>query len=126
MNDPLLSPAWRRLRNLARIATLVWVALWLTFAILSRLGEPATVEGMTSLAIRGGGLVVLALAAWFAPNIGGWLLVLVGVLALGGGFRFSQNPLLLVRVILGGPPIGLGVLLLLASGRSQRGPPSTG
>jgi hypothetical protein len=39
---------------------------------------------------------------------------------------FTHNPLLVVRVILGGPPSGLGILLLVAPWRLRGEPSSSG
>ena len=107
--------ARRRIQAIARVCLVLWVGPWLLFAILSRLGEGASIEGMATLATRGGTLIALALIAWRAPMIGGWLLLTVGLLLLNGVFRFSQNPNVIVRLILGGPPLFIGVLFVAAA-----------
>lgn len=79
MSDAARYPGRRWIRTLARIFLLIWVEFWLCFAAGTRLGEPATAEGLATLAIR------------------------------GGAFRFAQGPHVLVRLILGGPPLAVRV-----------------
>jgi len=107
-------PTRRILRIIARVVLLLWVGFWLFFATASRIGEGMSAEGMTTLLVRGGVLLVLAAIAWFAPAVGGWLLVASGVLLCTGFLPFAPRALVVVRVFLGIPPILVGTLLVLA------------
>src|SRR5574338_959526 len=90
------------LRAIARAILLLWVGFWVFFAVASRLGEGMSEAGWHTLVIRGGTLLIVAAIAWFVPRIGGWLLVLSGVL-LGAGFLpFTHHAYLTVRLVLGG------------------------
>ena len=113
-------PTRHRLRIIARVVLLLWVGFWLFFAIASRVGEGISGEGMTTLVMRGGVLLVLAAIAWFAPTVGGWLLLTSGVLLCTGVLPFARHALVVVRLVLGVPPILVGTFLILAfPGRTE-------
>lgn len=113
-------PSRRRLRIIARAVLLLWVGFWLFFAVASRVGEGISGEGMTTLVMRGGVLLVLAAIAWFAPRVGGWLLLASGLLLCTGVLPFARHALVGVRLVLGVPPILAGTLLILAfPGRTE-------
>lgn len=102
------------LRAIARTILVLWVGIWLFFAVASRLGEGMSEAGSHTLAIRGGALLIVAATAWFAPRIGGWLLLLGGVLLGAGLLPFTHHAYWTVRLILGGPPVLVGLLLIVA------------
>lgn len=98
---------------------MLWVGFWLFFAVASRLGEGISEAGLHTLATRGGALLLVAAIAWFAPRIGGWLLLLGGVLVGAGLLPFTHHVHLTVRLMLGGPPILVGLLLMVAFGKPR-------
>ena len=118
---PPASPARRRLRIIARAILVLWAGFWLFFAVASRLGEGMSDAGTRSLVVRGSALLIVAATAWSIPRIGGWLLVLGGVLLGAGMLPFMPHAPLTVRLFLGGPPALIGTLLIVAFG----GPPSS-
>ncbi len=112
-------------RAVGRVILVMWAGFWLLFALLSRIAESFGAGGLPTLLTRGGAILVLVLAGWFVPRVGGWLWVLAGVLLLGGAFDFVRYAPLLTRAILGVPPIVTGALLLWAEHRSA-GPAARG
>lgn len=110
-----VTPNWPRV--LARTILALWAGFWLLFALMSRAAEGFGAGGLPTLAIRGGAILVLVLAGWFVPRVGGWLWVVAGVLLLGGTLSFVRHVPLLTRAILGVPPLLTGALLLWAERR---------
>jgi hypothetical protein len=97
------------------VVLLLVAGFWLFFAIASRWGEGFSAAGLPSLATRGGGIILLTAVAWRWPLVGGWLLLLVGVLLYGGAVPFARNPSIMVRIMLAGPPALVGALLVVAA-----------
>jgi len=119
MTESAGSPTARRLRLLARGVLLLFAGFWLFFAIASRWGEGFSAAGLPSLVTRGGGIVLLTVVAWRWPLVGGWLLVLVGLLLFGGAVPFARGPSIVVRIILAGPPTLVGALLVAAASAAR-------
>jgi hypothetical protein len=99
---------------------MVAIIFWLWFGIGS-----AYVEGLgpmnwvMHILVPGGVFVLSTLVAWRWEGLGGTLLVLEGLLALGFmvrtflAGRFTAHTLVLMCLTLGLPPLAAGVLFLL-------------
>jgi hypothetical protein len=96
------------------------IVFWLWFGIGSAYVERAgPVNWLMHILVPGGIFVLSTLVAWRWPGIGGALLVLEGIVALGfivRAFlwgRFTASTLTLMCLTLGLPPLAAGILFLL-------------
>ncbi len=101
----------RRLLLVTRILITLLGGLWLLFIIASRWAEGFTAEGIPTLLTRGGGVAILLVTSWRWPRLASVLLILVGISLFGGLASFTRGAPVSTRLIIGGPPIILGMLL---------------
>jgi len=117
--------AWQR--SMARILMIIAIVFWLWF----RIGSAYDVEGagplnwLMHILVPGGIFILSTLVAWRWEGIGGVLLVLEGLVALGFivraflGGRFTTSTLTLMCLTLGLPPLAAGILFLLCRQKSR-------
>jgi hypothetical protein len=110
-------PAWRR--TTARFLMVVSVVFWLWFGIGSTyVGGPGPLARLMHMPLPGGLIVLSILVAWRWEVIGGVLLVLEGLLALGSIVRglvqgtLTTSSLTLMCLTLALPPLAAGILFL--------------
>jgi hypothetical protein len=108
-------------RSTARILMIIAIVFWLWFGIGSAYVERAgPVNWLIHVLVPGGIFILSTLVAWRWPGIGGTLLVLEGVAALGfivRAFlqgRFTASTLTLTCLTLGLPPLAAGILFLFS------------
>lgn len=101
----------RRLQLVTLILITLLGGLWLLFIILSRWAEGFSSEGITTLLTRGGGIVILLVTSWRWPRIGSVLLILAGISLFAGLASFTRGAPVSTRLMIGGPPAILGMLL---------------
>jgi len=106
-------PGPRWILIVARALLLLCGGFWLFFIVASRLGEGFSVEGLTSGLLRGGAIALLMVLGWYRPRVCGWLLIVLGL------FFLRANPTNPGNLMLGAPPLLLGVLLVWASRRGR-------
>jgi len=106
-------------RPTARILMVIAVVFWLWFGVGSAYVERAgPVNWLMHVLVPGGIFILSTLVAWRWPGIGGTLLVLEGIAALGfigRAFlqgRFTASTLTLMCLTLGLPPLAAGILFL--------------
>ena len=116
--------AWQR--PTAWILMIIAIVFWLWFGIGSAYVERAgPVNWLMHILVPGGIFVLSTLVAWRWPGIGGTLLVLEGIVALGfivRAFlwgRFTASTLTLMCLTLGLPPLAAGILFLLNRHKSR-------
>jgi len=107
-------------RSTARILMIIAIVFWLWFGIGSAYVERAgPINWLMHILVPGGIFILSTLVAWSWPAIGGTLLVLEGIAALGfivRAFlqgRFTASTLTLMCLTLGFPPLAAGILFLL-------------
>jgi len=110
---------WQRLT--ARILMIIAIVFWLWFGIGSAYVERAgPINWLMHILVPGGTFILSTLVAWRWPAIGGTLLVLEGIAALGfivRAFlqgRFTASTLTLMCLTLGLPPLAAGILFLFS------------
>ena len=108
-------------RSTARILIIIAIVFWLWFGIGSAYVERAgPVNWLMHILVPGGIFILSTLVAWRWPAIGGTLLVLEGIAALGfivRAFlqgRFTASTLTLMCLTLGLPPLAAGILFLFS------------
>ena len=116
--------AWQR--SMARILMIIAIVFWLWFGIGSAYIEGAgALNWLMHILVPGGIFILSTLVAWRWPGIGGTLLVLEGIVALGfivRAFlwgRFTTSTLTLRCLTLGLPPLAAGILFLLCRQKSR-------
>lgn len=118
--------AWQR--STARVLMIIAIAFWLWFGIGSAYVERARPLNWLMHTPVPGGTFILSLStlvAWRWEGIGGALLVLEGILALGCiiraflGGSLTTSTLVLMCLTLGLPPLAAGILFLLHWQRSR-------
>jgi hypothetical protein len=103
-------PNWRITAGLVIvIAIAIW---WMAFGIAEFLFDTSTIAGLIEGGLVGGVLLLTGLVAYRWRYIGGWLLVLEGVLPIFLAVS-SGNLNFIVLLLLAGPPILAGILFLL-------------
>lgn len=112
--------AWQR--STARVLMIIAIAFWLWFGIGSAYVERARPLNWLMHTPVPGGIFILSLStlvAWRCEGIGGALLALEGIAALGFIVRafllgsFTTSTLLLMCLTLGLPPLAAGILFLI-------------
>jgi hypothetical protein len=99
---------------------IIAIVFWLWFGIGSAYVEKAgPVNWLMHVLVPGGIFTLSTLVAWRWTGIGGMLLVLEGVAALGFIVRaflqgsFNTSTLILMCLTLGFPPLAAGILFLI-------------
>jgi hypothetical protein len=120
----MIQRTWQR--STARVLMIIAIVFWLWFGIGSAYVERAgPVNWLIHILAPGGIFVLSTLVAWRWPGIGGTLLVLEGIVALGfivRAFlwgRFTASTLTLMCLTLGLPPLAAGILFLLNGHKSR-------
>jgi hypothetical protein len=110
--------AWQR--STARILMIIAIIFWLWFGIGSAYVEKAgPVNWLMHVLVPAGIFTLSTPIAWRWTGIGGTLLVLEGVVALGFIVRaflqgsFNTSTLILMCLTLGFPPLAAGILFLI-------------
>ena len=105
---------------------IIAIVFWLWFGIGSAYVEGAgPVNWLMHILVPGGIFTLSTLVAWRWPGIGGTLLALEGIVALGfivRAFlwgRFTASTLTLMCLTLGLPPLAAGILFLLCWQKSR-------
>ncbi len=105
---------------------IIAVVFWLWFGIGSAYAERVgPVNWLMHILVPGGIFIMSALVAWRWEGLGGALLVLEGIVALGFIVRaflwggFSASTLMLMCLTLGLPPLAAGTLFLLCWQKSR-------
>jgi hypothetical protein len=108
-------------RPTAQILMIIAIVFWLWFGIGSAYVERAgPVNWLIHILVPGGIFILSTLVAWRWPAIGGTLLMLEGITALGfivRAFlqgRFTASTLTLMCLTLGLPPLAAGILFLFS------------
>ena len=114
-------------RPAARVLMIIATVFWLWFGIGSAYVENAgPFNWLMHVLVPGGIFILSMLVAWRWEAIGGALLVLEGLAALGFIVRafvrgsFTASTLLLMCLTLGLPPLAAGILFLICWRRSRR------
>ena len=114
------------MRSAARVLMIIAIVFWLWFGIGSAYVENAGLFNWLMHILAPGGIFILStLVAWRWEAIGGALLVLEGIAALGFIVRtflwgsFTASTLVLMCLTLGLPPLAAGVLFLLCRQKSR-------
>jgi len=109
--------AWQR--SAARVLMIIAIAFWLWFGIGSAYVERAgPFNWLMHILVPGGILILSTLIAWRWEVIGGALLMLEGLAALGFIVRvfllrnITASALVLMGLTLGLPPLAAGILFL--------------
>jgi len=119
--------AWQR--SAARVLMIIAIAFWLWFGIGSAYVERARPLNWLMHSPVPGGTLILSLStlvAWRWEGIGGALLALEGIAALGFIVRaflwgsFTASTLVLMCLTLGFPPLAAGILFLVWWQRSRK------
>jgi hypothetical protein len=120
----MVQRTWQR--PTARVLMIIAIVFWLWFGIGSAYVERAgPVNWLMHILVPGGIFVLSTLVAWRWPAIGGTLLLLEGIAALGfivRAFlwgRFTPSTLTLMCLTLGLPPLAAGILFLLCWQKSR-------
>lgn len=107
-------------RSAALVLMIIAIVFWLWFGIGSAYVEKAgPFNWLMHILVPGGIFILSTLVAWRWEKIGGALLVLEGLVALGfigRAFlwgRFTASSLVLMCLTLGLPPLAAGILLLI-------------
>jgi hypothetical protein len=115
-----------RQRSSALVLMIIAIVFWLWFGIGSAYVENAGLSNWLIHTLVPGGIFILStLVAWRWDGIGGVLLVLEGLVALGFILRafawgsFTNSNLVLMCVTLGLPPLAAGILFLVCWQRSR-------
>jgi hypothetical protein len=116
MTDLAGPTARRRALLVGRALLLLCGALALVFIVASRLGEGFSVAGLVSGVLRGGFVALLMWLGWRAPGLSGWLLVIVGLLLA------TMLPFNTVSLMIAGPPLLVGALLIWGSWPAKGAP----
>jgi hypothetical protein len=110
--------AWRR--TTARFLMIIAMVFWLWFGIGSSCaGGTGPLARLIYMPVPGGIFILSMLVAWRWEGIGGALLALEGIVALGfitGAFlwgSFTASTLVLMCLTLGLPPLVAGILFLI-------------
>jgi len=116
--------AWQR--STALVLMIIAIAFWLWFGVGSAYVERAgPFNWLMHILVPGGIFILSTLVAWRWEGIGGALLVLEGLVALGlivRAFlwgRFTASTLVLMCLTLGLPPLAAGILFLICWQRSR-------
>lgn len=112
-------------RTTARVIAYLWAFFWIGFGLLSGPAEGLDLAGTVVHALIPGGLFLLvALAATRWPSQSGALLLLTSAAVISAGYtmivgeRSSIGALILTMLLLAGPPLVAG-LVLLRTGSSR-------
>ena len=110
--------AWRR--STARVLMIIAIAFWLWFGIGSaHVERSGPFNWLMHILVPGGIFILSTLVAWRWEGIGGALLVLEGLVALGFIVRafllrnVTASTLVLMCLTLGLPPLAAGILFLI-------------
>jgi hypothetical protein len=113
-------------RSTARILMVIAIVFWLWFGIGSAYVERAgPVNWLMHILVPGGIFILSTLVTWCWPSIGGTLLVLESIVALGFIVRaflwgkFTTSTLTLMCLTLSLPPLVAGILFLLSWYKSR-------
>ena len=117
---------WAWQRSAAWVLVIIGIAFWLWFGIGSAYIERAgPFNWLMHILVPGGIFMLSALVAWRWQGIGGALLLLEGIVALGfiaSAFlrgRFTASTLTLMCLTLSLPPLAAGLLFLVCWQRSR-------
>jgi hypothetical protein len=116
MPDTTGALARRRVLAVGRALLVLCCALALVFIVASRMGEGFSVAGLVSGILRGGLAIVLVWLGWRAPGLSGWVLVIVSLLLA------TILPFNAVSLMIAGPPLLVGALLIWGSWPAKRAP----
>ena len=108
--------ARRRVLLAGRVLLMLCGSLTIIFIVASRLGEGFSVAGLVSGILRGGFVALLMWLGWRAPGLSGWLLVIVALLLA------TILPFNTVSLMLAGPPLLVGALLIWGSWPAKSAP----
>jgi hypothetical protein len=111
---------WKQSRSAAQILMIIATVFWLWFGIGSAYGENAGLfNWLMHILVPGGIFILSTLVARRWAGVGGSLLVLEGIAALGFIVRafvrgsFTASTLTLMCLTLGLPPLAAGILFLI-------------
>ena len=103
---------YKWMRNTARVLIGVWTAFWLFFGIASSIGEKM-INDMVVVSII---VLIPAVITWWKEKIGGWLLLIIGLVVLIGYLfvmHFLLKYLILNDLMLSFCPLVAGLLIIL-------------
>lgn len=126
-----LSPSANWMTFAARILVVCWAGCWVLFMavyLVSAIGKPINSEGLTGLAFMALGLTIVIIPVWLAwrnARVGGIVLVAEGLVIslaylISPPGRVSTADSYLTALMLGGPPVAAGVLLLIGHRKSAK------